>query len=55
MLDNDEIDFAKLDVDILFDVPDDTLERAAAIAVGQAGTVGYRCIAHASALLLLNL
>jgi len=32
---------AKLDVDILFDVPDDALERAAGVAVGQAVTVGY--------------
>jgi hypothetical protein len=43
MLDDDEIDPAKLDVDILFDVPDDALERAAGVAVGQAVTVGY-CI-----------
>jgi hypothetical protein len=41
MLDDDKIDPAKLDVDILFDVPDDALERAAGAAVGQAVTVGY--------------
>ena len=41
MLDDDEIDPAKLDVDILFDVPDDALERAAAVEVGRAVTVGY--------------
>jgi hypothetical protein len=41
MLDDDEIDPAKLDVDILFDVPDDALERAAGVALGQAVTVGY--------------
>jgi len=32
MLDDDEIDSAKPDVDILFGVPDDALERAAGAA-----------------------
>jgi hypothetical protein len=41
MLDDDEIDPAELDVDILFDVPDEALERAAGVAVGQAVTVDY--------------
>jgi hypothetical protein len=41
MLDDDEIDPAKLDVDILFDVPDDALERAASVEVGPVVTVGY--------------
>jgi hypothetical protein len=41
MLDDVEIDPAKRDVDILFDVPDDALERAAAASDGQAVTIGY--------------
>jgi hypothetical protein len=40
MFDNDA-EPAKLDGDILFDVPDDVLERAAAVASGQAVPVGY--------------
>jgi hypothetical protein len=41
MLDDDETDPAKLDFDILFDVPNDAPERAAGIAPRQALTVGY--------------
>jgi len=41
MFDNDVADLAELHEDILFDVPDDTLERAAAVAGGQAVTVGF--------------
>ena len=41
MLDNDVIDQAELDKNILFDVPDDALERAAVVASGQAITIGY--------------
>ena len=43
MLDDVEIDPAKLDADILFDVPDDELERVATVAGGQAVTVGVQC------------
>ena len=41
--DDVEIDPAKLDADILFDAPDDELERAATVAGGQAVTVGVQC------------
>jgi hypothetical protein len=41
MLDDVEIDPAKLDADILFDVPDDALERAAVASYGQAVTIGH--------------
>jgi hypothetical protein len=40
MLDNNKIDLEKLDADVLFDVPDDALERAAAGGAGQAVTFG---------------
>jgi hypothetical protein len=41
MLENDVNGLAELDQDILiFEVPDDALERAAAVADGQAVTVG---------------
>jgi hypothetical protein len=43
MLDDVEIDPAKLDADILFDVPDEELERAATVAGGQPITVGVHC------------
>ena len=43
MLDDVEFDPAKLDADILFDAPDDELERAATVAGGQAVTVGVQC------------
>jgi hypothetical protein len=43
MLDDVEIDPAKLDADILFDVPDEELERAGTVADGQAVTVGVHC------------
>ena len=41
MLDDVEIDPAKRDVDILFDVSDDALERTAATSDGQALTIWY--------------
>jgi len=41
MLDNDVIDPTNPDSDILFDVPDDALERAARGETGQALTIGY--------------
>jgi hypothetical protein len=42
MLENNVNGLAELDEDILtFDVPDDALERAAAVADGQSVTVGY--------------
>jgi len=40
MLDKDVIDPERLDADVLFDVTDDALERAAAGAAGQAVTFG---------------
>jgi len=43
MLDDVEIDPAKLDADILFDVPDEELERAATVAGVQSVTVGVHC------------
>jgi hypothetical protein len=43
MLNDVEIDPAKLDADILFDAPDDELERAASVASGQAVTVEVQC------------
>jgi hypothetical protein len=41
MLDDDETDPARLDFDILFDVPEDALEHAAAVSDGQAVAIGY--------------
>ena len=41
MLDDDETDPAKLDFDILFDVSDGALERAAASNGQAAHTIGY--------------
>jgi len=43
MLDDVEFDPAKLDADILFDVLDEELERAATVAGGQAVIVGVQC------------
>jgi len=40
MLDDVEIDPAKLNADILFDVPDEELERAATVATWQISTLG---------------
>jgi hypothetical protein len=41
VFDNDLGELAELDEDILFDVPDDALERAAATTAGQVMTVGF--------------
>jgi len=40
LLDDVEIDPAKLNADILFDVPDEELERAATVATWQISTLG---------------